>query len=225
VPDSKLSLCDEPAVLVSEVARVISTALEDALEARGAASLALPGGTTPALYLGAIAALPLAWEHIHVTLTDERRVSPGDPASNETQLKRLFLHGRARRARYFSWEIPAQSDADAVRLVADRLVGLHWPLDLVVLGMGEDGHVASLFPGVPVTTSDPVVATLAPSAPRARISLSYAALLQARQALVVTTGPAKRALVERVLAGGYADLPIARLQAALGIRLSIVALS
>jgi 6-phosphogluconolactonase len=221
----RLIVCAEPAAFVGTIAQVVGAALEAPLTATGTAVLALPGGTTPTLYLGTLATLPLPWERVQVTLTDERRVPPGDPSANENLIRQQFLIGRAAQARYIGWHVTTTTDSEAEDIVGRRLADLRWPLDLAVLGMGEDGHVAALFPYGADAAAGPVVATLAPGPPRARLSLTFATLAAARQVLVVVAGTAKHALLDEVFSGQHTALPIGRLHRVLGARLSAIALN
>ena len=111
----------------------LEAALREHLDRNGGAALAVSGGTTPEPVFHALAERPLPWECISVTLTDERCVPATDPASNEGLLRRSLFQGAARAARF-------------VPLSDDGVAHLPHRLAAVLLGMGEDGHFASLYP-------------------------------------------------------------------------------
>ena len=168
-----------------------------ALRERDASVIVVPGGGTPKPILGQLAAMDLPWERARVFLTDDRDVPSEHPASNLGQLRRL-LQGTGADIR------PLDSTPPRA--------------DLTWIGMGSDGHVASLFPGMAEAkatdgppaflhvTPDP----LPPEAPFARATLNLAALVNTRQIILVIRGAGKRAVLARALAG-EADLPVARL--------------
>ncbi len=144
----------------------------------------------------------LDWGRVSITLTDERWVPESHPASNAALVRNELLIGRAGAARFFPLYDGAVSAVDAADSIWQSLRPIARPLDIVVLGMGEDGHFASLFPGEPSLPAalDPAsapacVAMSAPVEPRERISLNLAALLQARRVFLLVTGAAKRELL------------------------------
>jgi 6-phosphogluconolactonase len=170
-------------------AGAIAAAVAAGVEARGAASLVLTGGRTPGPIYDRLARTALPWGRVRVTLSDERCVEPTSSASNERLLRERLLVGPAAAARL-------------VRL--DDLQQMPRPFDLVLLGMGEDGHVASLFPGSPalaegLSGAGPVVAVPAgrPAPAEDRLSLTLPTLLDAREVLIFVTGEAKRAVLDR----------------------------
>lgn len=196
--------------LAEAVAAAVREALGGALRERAGASLVVPGGSTPRAYLPAVAALELPWSRVAVTLSDERRVPPDDPHSNERLVRERLLRGPAAAARFVPLYLPGE--ADPVAAAAARLATLPRPFDLVLLGLGTDGHVASLFPG-----AAGVEAALDPARPETcvaleppdgiepalpRLSLTLAALLDSRRILVAAQGADKRAAFERALQGG-----------------------
>jgi 6-phosphogluconolactonase len=196
------------AVLAGRVAAVLG----DAVNLRGAASLAVPGGTTPGEFLTALGQQPVDWPHVTVLLTDERWVAPDHPRSNTALVDRT-LGARGRPYRWYPlWRESAAPREVAALLEADANA-VPWPLDAVVLGMGDDGHVASLFPGDETGFADAstrFVAVLGPGA-EPRVSLSAAVLAQARETYLLLRGAAKLDVLEHALGG---DLPVARLIAA-----------
>lgn len=150
--------------------------------------MAFTGGSTPLKVLALLADRPLDWSRVTIALTDDRRVPDDHPASN---------YGKIHAAL-------GASGARFERLVEGMEVA---PFDLVWLGMGEDGHVASLFPHMHalVRPGPTVIATtpvpLPPEAPFDRLTLNRKALKAAKEIILVVTGSSKKALIESVLAG------------------------
>lgn len=198
---------DVPAA-AQALARKVIPALQEGLATRGAASLVVAGGRTPLPLFRALRDAPLDWARVTVTLTDERWVPAGDPASNARLLQAELLQGRAAAARFFPLYDGSAVVPDAVDGVWRSLQEMPLPFDAVVLGMGEDGHFASLFPGN-VALSEALdqeaapgcVEMLAPVAPIRRISLNLAALRQARHLFLLCSGAAKLEVLLQVAAG------------------------
>jgi len=166
------------------------------------ASLAVPGGRTPLLLFRELREMELAWSRVGITLTDERWVPEEHAASNAALVRRELLTSRAAQGRFFPLYNGAPDAGDAAAAVWSSLAPLARPFDAVVLGMGDDGHFASLFPHSPglAAALDPsappaCVAMRAPSEPAERISLNIAALLQARRLFLFITGATKRDLL------------------------------
>ena len=195
---------DDAQTLAHTLARDIANRLRDALTARGAALLAVSGGNTPQRFLDALAHEILDWQRVTVTLTDERRVPLVDARSNEAMVRAHLLQGPAAAAALVSLHVP--DDEDGIAEVAARIDALPLPFDAVVLGMGLDGHCASLFPGADHLESAlrpdgsaRVMEMRAPAAPEPRITLTLPALVAARAMYVLIEGRAKKGVLERCL--------------------------
>jgi 6-phosphogluconolactonase len=203
------------------LAAQITTALRGGLAQRPSASLAVPGGRTPVPLFHALRDAEVEWARVDVTLTDERWVTESDPASNAALVRRELLQGRATAARLHPLHDGSAAADAAAASVWQSLTTLVRPFDAVVLGMGDDGHFASLFPQSPGLSAalDPVappacVAMLAPSEPASRISLNLAALLQTRRLFLFITGAHKRdLLLAAARRAGEPPLPVAALLA------------
>src|SRR5436309_1400761 len=178
---------DDAAEMADAVAGAIGFFIESAIDARGAAVIALAGGKTPVPVYEKLAATKLDWKRVTIIPTDERIVPLGDPLSNVTMIGKTFL---PKGARVMPIVPQATPDYKAAGRSADALMQeLHWPLDLVLLGMGADGHTASIFPGPDYDEAlngpkerralglmpDP----LPPEAPVARVTLSRAGIVSA----------------------------------------------
>jgi 6-phosphogluconolactonase len=208
--------------LADAVAGDVGFIIESAIEARDASLIALPGGRTgPAIY-PRIAALNLPWKRVTIIPTDDRLVAVDSEQSNVRALAKAFLPAGAR---VFPIVSGAAEDYRLAGNAADaRLQDLGWPPDLVWLGMGEDGHTASIFDGPDLQGAldaprarravgvmpDPMPA----DAPVARVTLTRSAILSARTILIAITGHRKREVLERAIADGHSSrLPIGRVLA------------
>lgn len=205
----------------AKLADQVAADLREAVNRRGAASLAVPGGTTPAEFLSALGARSLDWPRITALLTDERWVAPDHPRSNTALVERT-LGALGPRYRWFSlWQESLTPDAATAVLEAGANA-VAFPLDVAVLGMGDDGHVASLFPGDETGFADASARFVAVCGPgdEPRVSLSAAVLAQAREVYLLLRGAAKLEVLQRALGG---DLPVARLVAARDGRVHVFA--
>lgn len=186
----------------------ISSVLSRELQARPRARLLLSGGSTPAPVYQALAKAPLEWERVDVALVDERWLLPDDPDSNSRLIRESLLQDRAAKARFENITRPGRSIEEAV-----NAANLHAqaPPGVVVLGMGEDGHTASLFPRMhnleaALQARAPYISVDATGCAGAgkflrRISLTPAGLAPAHTRLLLIRGESKRKLLERVLGG------------------------
>ena len=213
---------DDAEEMAAAVAGDVQFIIESAIDARGGAVIALSGGKTPIPIYQKLAAAKLDWKRVTIVPTDERVVPLGDPLSNVTMIAKAFL---PKGARVMPVVPNATADYKAAGRSADALMqDLHWPLDLCLLGVGGDGHTASIFPGPDYDEAlsgprerralgvmpDP----LPPEAPVARVTLTRSAILSARTILITITGQEKRDLLEQAIEDGHSSkLPIGRVLA------------
>jgi len=200
--------------LADAAADAVVALLELGLTERGRASLVATGGRSPGAIYDRLSRAPLDWARVTVTLSDERCVPPQAPESNAKLLNDRLFQGAAREAAFTPLFHPGE-EPDAAARRAEPQVGALTPFDAVLLGMGEDGHVASLIPGAPILPAamDLNGERLAMgfpagwgSPPLARVTLTLAALLRSREILILTSGDEKRRVLDAAFAG--ADLPV-----------------
>ena len=213
---------DDAAELADAVAGDIQFVIESAIDARGSAVIALAGGKTPLPAYEKLAKAKLDWKRVTIIPGDERIVPLGDALSNVTALGKIFI---PKGARVMPIVPKAMDDYKAAGRSADALMqDLHWPLDLCLLGVGGDGHTASIFPGPDYDEAlngpkerraigvmpDP----LPPEAPIARVTLTRQGIVTARALMIAVTGDAKRKVIEDAIKeGAGSPYPIGRVLA------------
>jgi len=195
--------------MARQVADDVESIMRSAIEARGSALIALPGGRTPVPIFEELAGRRFDWPLVTLLPTDDRLVPIADPLSNARLIRAHFAGTGARLLTLFN---SGDSLTDAGRSADEKLQVLSWPLDLVWLGMGADGHVASILPGPDFdaaldgpagrracgVTPDP----LPPEAPVARVTLTRAALVATRALMLTIIGEKKRAVAEQAIRDG-----------------------
>lgn len=173
---------DDRARLAKTLAADIAEHLRRAIALRGQATIAVSGGSSPLATFNALSDCELDWSAVTVLPTDERWVDEAHDASNAAMIRRELLKGNASAARFVSLFDPSCALDAAPETIGERLAGLATPFDYVLLGMGEDGHTASLFPDAPdiddaLASRASLVVARPPSQPQGRISLTPAAIL------------------------------------------------
>lgn len=203
-------LPDAAAVAAAATALILSAA-DAAISARGEFRLVLAGGTTPNMVYRQLAASPADWSLWHIYFGDERCLPAADPGRNSTMAAAAWLeHAAIPQGNVHP--IPAELGSQTAALRYAPLVAAARPFDMVLLGMGEDGHTASLFPDHVHPAGEQVhTVSGAPKPPPERVSLSREALSDSRDVLILITGSGKREAVQRWRAGE--DLPVAHITA------------
>ncbi len=227
----------EPAAFVAAAAQHVATKIESTVADRGTCRLALAGGSTPRPVYEALAErTDLPWAKVEFLFGDERLVGPDDPSSNFRMVHDTLLHPLGieddRVARIRGEHPPLHARADYEARLGDR------PLDIALLGMGGDGHTASLFPGSDGSggsdgsdgsdgpdgpdgsdTTNRVVVTTSPIAPHPRISLAYRTFAQAHHVVFLVAGEGKAARLAQVFAErttAHPTLPAAKIRSRSG---------
>lgn len=181
--------------LASSLADRIARALSRSISRKGSATLAVSGGTTPALFFEHLSREPITWEKVTVTLVDERQVDENSPRSNARLVKQGLLQNNAKAAKF-------------IGMFGNEMMASSLELDVVVLGMGEDGHTASFFPGgdklaeaLDVKTSANILTMKAPGAGEPRLTFSLPAVLNAKVICLHIEGQKKQIVLENAVAG------------------------
>lgn len=212
----------------TETAAEIAAALRAGFAESASITLTVSGGSTPRRYLPHLAGAELAWDRVTVTLADERWVPPDDRASNERGVRELLLTGPAAAARFIPSFAPDTTIEARARDHA-RIVASLMPPDVLLLGMGNDGHIASLFPGTKALWTEGPATLAFPAAGdrHARLSIAPGAALAARRVFLVFQGADKADALERHWAGTRDPdtAPVVLLRSLPSERLTIVSLT
>jgi len=209
-----------------QAAAAAALIMRQAVRDRARCTLALSGGRTPMPFYAQLAVdSTIEWPAVHVFWSDERYVPVSDPASNQAAARDALLDRvvcPAANVHPVRTDLPDPDEAarDYERRIRDVFGSGQPAFDLLVLGMGSDGHIASIFPASPALAEAErwVTAAMAPGAPRVRVTFTLPLILQARAIFVIVTGASKSAALRRVLTmppDGIA-LPAARLRGASG---------
>ncbi|KMW45658.1 6-phosphogluconolactonase [Ralstonia insidiosa] len=195
---------------VARLAEAIAGTLARVIDEQGSACLAVSGGRSPIALFAALRVLPLRWADVSITLVDERAVPPEHADSNARLVREHLLQDGAAAARFFPLVLSAHVHGDSVDVdacVATANDPFQQP-DVVILGMGDDGHTASLFPDAAELDEGidrkhaPAYLPVRPGvAPHRRISLNLSALCAARQLFLSITGPVKRTVFDEAAQG------------------------
>ncbi|MGL4387117.1 MAG: 6-phosphogluconolactonase [Snodgrassella alvi] len=213
----QLHLFDTPTAMNTALATAITANLQNAINLRSKASLAVSGGPTPVELFQILSQAQIAWNQVYITLVDERWVDKHHEDSNERLIHTHLLQNKAKEAHFISLKTIAENPYDGVDEIQTRLQqSLPLPIDALVLGMGDDGHTASLFPhaenlykGIDMQ-SDRLVIDMKPlTAPHDRISLTLPVILNSRHLYLQLNGKKQQQVLEQALAGkNINDMPI-----------------
>jgi 6-phosphogluconolactonase len=189
--------------LAENLARDVAEELLRAIEAKGKATLAVSGGSTPKLFFEKLSEADLPWQRVTVTLVDERQVPETSERSNARLVRQHLLKNRAAEAKF----VPLFGNADAEKAAA---------FDVAILGMGNDGHTASFFPGgdhlaeaIDSETAKRLIEISAPGAGEPRLTFTLPVLERAGRLKLHIEGADKKQVLEKALADGpEEDMPV-----------------
>ncbi len=202
----QLNNFDNRAQLDEALAENISQILQSAITLRGKASIAVSGGSTPKGFFKVLSNKAIDWKKVTITLADERWVDISDDASNTRLVHENLLQNKASAAKFFHLKqgenLCEETLADLNLAAKNTLL----PLDVVILGMGEDGHTASLFPcseqisyGLDITNNNSLMKVEPKTAPHQRITFSFAALKQSKNVFLHLCGDNKKQVLDKAL--------------------------
>ncbi|TDV69908.1 6-phosphogluconolactonase [Pseudomonas sp. LP_7_YM] len=208
---------DNPERLAKALADHVAERLSAAISRNphGVATLVVSGGKSPVAFFEALAQKPIEWSKVAISLADERWVPTEHADSNAGLLKRYLLQGPAAKAGFFSLYRPTTTLDEAAAATDEALKELP-KIDVLVLGMGDDGHTASLFPGSPnlaqaldLHSERRCLPMLAPTIPHQRLTMTRALLASATTPILSISGQAKLQTLRKALAGDdLAEMPV-----------------
>ena len=217
----KITVLDDAAAVADAAAEAFIDAAARAIAARGRFTVALAGGSTPKATYARLAAMPerVDWQRVEVFFGDERRVPPDHKDSNYRMAREALLDHvplDPAHVHRIAGELPPDEAARAY----DALLARSGPLDLALLGMGPDGHTASLFPGTPALAERTarVVPVYVPKLDAWRVTLTAPELSAAREVVITTVGAEKADALAQALEGPPGSVPIQLVQPAGGAR-------
>jgi 6-phosphogluconolactonase len=207
---------DNGAALADGLAEAVAAALSAAVADRGEACIAVSGGSTPKAFFKALSSKTIDWPKVIVTLVDERFVAPDSDRSNEKLVRDNLLINAATTARLEPLYYPAATAEEAAAAATKQTAGIGCPFDVVILGMGGDGHTASFFPGgsrlaeaLDPATPRGVMTMEADGAGEPRLTFTFSSLQDARLLVLHIEGAAKKDVLAKAEApGDEAEMPI-----------------
>lgn len=213
---SRLHSFSDRATLARTLAEAVAAALRNGIETRGTASLAVSGGSTPKVFFETLSGIDLDWQKVTITLVDERFVPADNPRSNHLLVATHLLKDKAAAAHFLPLYREAASAEAAADAVPVDTTSLPTPFDVVILGMGTDGHTASFFPGgnhlkrsLDLTLPPLVLAMEAEGAGEPRLTFSFSALHDARLLALHIEGQEKKDVLDKALSGSNElEMPI-----------------
>jgi len=188
-------------------AEQVTQILAQAIETKGKASIAVSGGSTPKGFFQALSQQTLAWDKVTVTLADERWVDESNEASNTRLVKTNLLQNNAAAAHFFDLKISDNLDEQTLYQLKLQAKKQILPFDVLILGMGEDGHTASLFPcsdeieqALSLQNNAELMSVQPKTAPHQRITFTLASLLKAKHIYLHLCGESKHQVLQQALA-------------------------
>jgi len=192
--------------LVIDLSQNIYEIINEAIKKRGRASMAVSGGSTPKPLFEELSLLNLDWSKVDLTLVDDRWVDADHKDSNELLVRTHFIKNKAERVNFLPLKNDEQTAKQGISLSEEGLQSFTMPFDVIILGMGEDGHTASLFPcsdelkeGMDLKTKNTLVSTNPKSAPYERISLTAKSIMEAKKVFLHLNGSSKLHTIEEAM--------------------------
>ncbi len=207
-PDRKSLTVD----LAEQIGKLLTAGITD----NGRASLAVSGGSTPVELFEQLSGMDLSWQDVVITLVDERWVEPTEDDSNEHLVRSHLLKDKALAATFIGMKNSAATASAGEKECEQKLREVPRPFDVLILGMGGDGHTASLFPGAKklslatdMDTGQACMGIAPLTAPHERMTLTLPAILDSRQIILHITGQAKQDVLQEALTEGpTVEMPI-----------------
>lgn len=204
------------AELAGKLADKVAETLSDAIVARGSASIAVSGGSTPKAFFQTLSSHAIDWSKVTITLVDERFVPADNPRSNHLLVQENLLKDKAAAAKFLPLYQAAASVEEAAAIATEKTSALGHPFDVAILGMGNDGHTASFFPGGSnlLTALDPntprgIITMEAEGAGEPRLTFTFSSLQDARLLVLHIEGEGKKdVLAKAEAAGEETEMPI-----------------
>ncbi|KID57328.1 6-phosphogluconolactonase [Pseudoalteromonas luteoviolacea] len=218
--------------MTEHLASILENTLSQAIETDAAASILVSGGSSPAPAYKRLSGLDLDWSKITVAMVDERWVEPSHEKSNEAFINSTLLQDKASKASFVTMKNSQTTAVDGQAEVEERYQALKQPFDVTILGMGPDGHTASLFPNAEGLESaletDQLVCAInaieseVTGSITERISLTLAGIANTQHAILLISGDAKRAVYEEAKqAGSELDIPLRAVLGLPNLKLSV----
>jgi len=188
-------------------AEQVAQLLANAISEKGCASIAVSGGSTPKGFFEALSQKALAWDKVTITLADERWVDETSEASNTRLLKENLLQNNAKEAQFFALKVAATLNEQTLAQLNNTATEQVLPFDVLILGMGEDGHTASLFPcsneikqALSPENKDVLMSVQPKTAPHQRITFTLNALLKSTTVFLHICGENKQQVLDKAIA-------------------------
>lgn len=194
-----------PDELADILSKNIAAQLQEINEHRGGSSLVVSGGSTPKMLFKKLCRIDIDWAKVSVSLSDERWVDPTQNESNERLIKEYLLQDKAKAANFVGMYYEGYSAKKAQIICSDELESRIWPVDVMILGMGEDGHTASLFPNHPslqeaLNPNKKELCIAIDQKPHNRMSLTLQAILSAQHLYLHFEGAKKFKVYQEAIA-------------------------
>jgi 6-phosphogluconolactonase len=213
---ANMNAFESGAALASGLADKVAETLSDAVAARGSASIAVSGGSTPKAFFQALSSRSIAWDKVTITLVDERFVPPDNPRSNHLLVKANLLKDKAAAANFVPLYQPAEDAEKSAIIASEETRGIDDPFDVVIVGMGGDGHTASFFPGgnnlklaLDPKTPRGIITMEAEGAGEPRLTFTFSSLQDARLLVLHIEGEGKKEVLAKAeQPGDETEMPI-----------------